>query len=620
MDRITDRYCKFSEKKLTLAVDASIVSDDSAVCRVMEKIPRSASGVQTVRFVKDIPESVKNQISEQFGDVYSENPEGYCMVISDEICVYSLSESGLFYGANALLRHFDDTEICEGIVYTYPIQKTRCAKIYIPAREDIPYFKEYIDYCAYYGYNAIMLEIGGAMEYKRHPEINEGWIEYCQNFVHYQGESLDVQNGYDWGKNSIHMENGGGSFLTQEEVRELRAYMEERHFEIIPEVPTLSHSDYLLTRHPELRERKEDVLPDTYCPSNPDSYRLVFDVLDEVIEVFEPKQINIGHDELLTVCKCEKCCTQNAADLYAQDILKIHDYLAQKGVKTAMWAEMLLNAITEAGEPFGGSLRYIRSGRTNKFQEIRPATYEAFDQLPQDIIYHNWYYNFTPDYEQRLTSRGNEMLFSNFVGSQFENFEERAKCSTGVVISNWSCSNQAHMQRNGVLIEIAYSASMLWTTEEATHTFEENVLRASESAYRYSTQAKKNYVEVVHRTNLYREHPLFVDGFMIDWENDYLGKYRITFESGRTQDYPLYYNYNIGTGKVTSKREKDDWGKLWYDPQLFEATYTCKLECFCDQFYYRTAIEVPENERVVSIEKVEDSQYGSNLDLIGFYF
>lgn len=619
MDCITDRYYKREDTKRTLADNARILSQDNAVLRIMNKIPRCSGGIETVRFILGFPDNVKQRISEAFGKCYVENDEGYCIVVAEEICIYSSSPRGLFYGANALLRQFDGVEISEGIVYSYPCLPARCAKIYIPARNDIPYFKEYIDYCAYYGYNTIMLEIGGAMEYKRHPEINEGWIEYCQRFIHYQGESLDVQNACNWGRNSIHMENGGGSFLTQEEVRELRAYMEERYFEIIPEVPTLSHCDYLLTRHPELREREEDDLPDTYCPSNPDSYALVFDVLDEVIEVFEPKQINIGHDELLTVTRCAACRTKRAPDLYAKDILKIHNYLASKGIKTAMWAEMLLNSITDDGEPIGGSLRYIKNHKTNKFKEIRPATYEAFEQLPNDIVFHHWYYNFTEDYEQRLTSRGNKMWFSNFVGSQFEDFSRRAKLADGIAISNWSCSNHAHMQRNGVLIEIAYSAAMLWTDEEQEHSFEENTLRASASAYRYSLYGKQHFIEVIHRTNLYREHPLFVDGFMVDFENDYLGKYRLTFASGQTMEFPLYYGLNIGTAKVSNKREKNSEGKLWYDPQLYEATYTCKLESCGGQLYYRTAIEIPEGEHVISIQKVEDSQYGSNIDLIGLY-
>ena len=59
------------------------------------------------------------------------------------------------------------------------------------------------------------------MEYEKHPEINEGWIEYCNRFRDYQGQSWDAQRSKPWVKNSIHMENGGGNFLTKKEVKGL---------------------------------------------------------------------------------------------------------------------------------------------------------------------------------------------------------------------------------------------------------------------------------------------------------------------------------------------------------------------------------------------------------------
>ncbi|MBR6793073.1 MAG: hypothetical protein IKM48_01800, partial [Clostridia bacterium] len=42
----------------------------------------------------------------------------------------------------------------------------------------------------------------------------------------------------------------------------------------------------------ELNERKEDAYHDTYCPSNPKTYEVLFDILDEVCDVFEPEFIN----------------------------------------------------------------------------------------------------------------------------------------------------------------------------------------------------------------------------------------------------------------------------------------------------------------------------------------
>ena len=142
-----------------------------------------------------------------------------------------------------------------------------------------------------------------------------------------------------WAKNSIHADNGGGSFITQDEMREIIAYCREREIEVIPEVPSLSHSDYIVMAHPDLNERKEDTYPDTYCPSNPKSYEILFDILDEVIEVFHPEYVNIGHDECYTLAKCDRCKGKAPADLYVEDITKINNYLNARDIKAIMWGE-----------------------------------------------------------------------------------------------------------------------------------------------------------------------------------------------------------------------------------------------------------------------------------------
>ena len=71
-------------------------------------------------------------------------------------------------------------------------------KIYLPAIEDMPFFYEFADMCRDYGYNTLVMELGGAMEYKSHPEINEAWVRYCKLFRDYQGQSLDVQYSAQW--------------------------------------------------------------------------------------------------------------------------------------------------------------------------------------------------------------------------------------------------------------------------------------------------------------------------------------------------------------------------------------------------------------------------------------
>jgi len=54
--------------------------------------------------------------------------------------------------------------------------------------------------------------------------------------------------------------------------------------EIVPEVQSLTHSYYIASAHRELAEDPDMTWPDSYCPSNPDSYKLLFEILDEYID------------------------------------------------------------------------------------------------------------------------------------------------------------------------------------------------------------------------------------------------------------------------------------------------------------------------------------------------
>lgn len=490
----------------------------------------------------------------------------------------------------------------------------RCVKVYMPAEKDIPFFYELIDLMVYYKFNTVMIEVGGAMEYERHPEINEGWIEYCKKFTDYQGQSIDIQHSKTWAKNSIHMENGGGKFLSKKTVRGLIDYCRERGIRVIPEVPSLSHCDYLLTCHPELAERAEDDLPDTYCPSNPESYKLLFDVLDEVIEVFQPDTVQIGHDEFYSYGLCDKCKGKDPAQIYADDINKIYNYLAEKGIKTQMWGEKLLNAIKKNGVPVGGSERIVeRNGVT----QLIPATYKAIDLIPRDIIIDHWYWYQDENWEKQFHERGFAVIFSNFSGSHFENFYERCERGKirGISISNWSLLNRDHMQRNKVLFNIAYSAKLLAGIAKP---YKQTCIEVAEDLYAYRTRNIKRLLEFIHRTYIRLEHKPFVDGYMIDKEGDYLGKYVVTFEDGSTMEIPLYYNLNIGISKECSVNETSrdvETVTDMSDAQLFEPTYSCAIEDTDEGVFYRYGVAIPESAIVKEVKLCQDSKHGETISL-----
>ena len=476
-------------------------------------------------------------------------------------------------------------------------------KVFIPAIEDMDFFYWFVDMCVDYGYDTIMMEIGGAMEYKRHPEINEAWTRYCKKFTDYQGQSLDYQDSFTMAKDSIHCENGGGTWVKQEILKDIVAYCKEKGIELIPEQPTLSHCDYLLQAYPALAEF-HDEQPDTYCPQNEKVYEIVFDLMEEIIEVFQPKMINIGHDEYYTVGLCNQCRGKAPEDLYANDIIRIYDYLKNRGIKTMIWGEKLLNAYSKTGKDWGGAHRKIYNRKGEFLHEV-PAIYPAIDKIPTDIVILHWYYYVRQHFEQELLDHGFPVIYGNYNPEGMYQFQERmAKGIGGFFISNWSKLNREHMQRNGIFAHMAYGAKMCEPDYDENR-FGDNFIEVTDRLYQYFNKEtlEGNYIEIMHNTNVFYDHHSFVDGYTIDKEKDYLGSYHIHFEDGSENSVPLFYGLNIGNENCNFERDMDqEFDVLNLAPQLLEPSATCRYHYDGEKMWYIICIGTEKEVNHVTFE------------------
>ena len=64
--------------------------------------------------------------------------------------------------------------------------------------------------------------------------------------------------------------------------------------------------------------------PDSYCPSNPESYRVLFDLTGRGASTCSsPRRVHIGHDEWRAGAFCSRCRGKDTGALYAEDVLKI---------------------------------------------------------------------------------------------------------------------------------------------------------------------------------------------------------------------------------------------------------------------------------------------------------
>lgn len=484
-------------------------------------------------------------------DVNTDTSEEYAISFGTRTDVYASTPAGFLRALSTLMIFTDKNALKVQTVYDRPDCAVRGYRVYMPGRKTLSDFIDMLDILVYYKYNSLILEIGGAMEYEKHPLINEKWIEFCEDMGEYSGKADVVQNSQHWAKNSIHYENGDGSFLTKNECRLIVNECKKRGIEIIPECPTLSHADYICLAYPHLAERNNDPYPDTYCPSNPESYKIVFDIIDEVIEVFDPKKINIGHDEFYTVGICERCQGKNNAAIYAEDVRKIKEYLDSKGIATYMWGEKLLKARYPNGRRIGG---WYEEGNYNGVRFRIPSMFQCADLLPKGVTYLHWYWEFGEHLDDEYHAREYPVVFGNFSGLRCQNYRTRIKRGVkGGFVSNWGSNAVEYMQRNGQFFNLASTSHVLWSSTYDTKDASELKKTIYPELYAKYCAGVKNPLKVRHSAYYSIAPQAFWCGRFIEDSVYVLGDYRITYTDGTEAYLPVKLGTNIASHTPTDR-------------------------------------------------------------------
>ncbi|MBE6910893.1 MAG: beta-N-acetylhexosaminidase [Ruminococcaceae bacterium] len=592
------RYVKTFGTPFCISCDSKIASEVECYAEEYAKtvLSECSSDGKTlnIKLKLGISDAVKTAV----GEVFSEDNEAYAIEIKqDESVISATTENGLIYAVSTLKQLIEGGNVCEMLIFDYPDKKVRGYRVFIPGRENFDDFKRMVDMLVYYKYNAIMIEVGGAMEYKKHPEINSEWVEFCREVHKSPNEAKRIQKETyaDWKKNSIHADNGGGSFVTQEELRELVAYCKERGLEVIPEVPTLSHCDYIVRAHRELNERCEDMYPDTYCPSNLKTYELVFDILDEIVEVFNPRYINIGHDELYTLGKCPLCKGKNPVDLYVGDIIKISDYLKKKNVKTIIWSEKLLDNLYFPGP---GDEIHGYGGTGDEVWDI-PRLAECAGKVPKDVILLHWYWSLcSGDAEHELLDMGYDMIFGNFQALSLKDYRARSQNIPGGFVSNWGSFEEEYMQRNGQNFNLLATAYVFWNDiYDSPKSFDIQLKVKDELYARYKKSLGENIIEVIHTTDYFKPYTWFYDGIYIVPEDWLIGHHEVVYTDGTKTELPIVYGYNVRSEneKETSDSGSEEARTTSYI-EILGASYP---EIKNGRMFYRTAYKNPYPEKTI---------------------
>ena len=594
---------------------------------VAKEIIASLSGGEAVVEFKNTDSFARTLVYERLNREYVENDEGFIIVVDEGVTVYADNGRARLYAACAIEDLYDG-KLQRGVWWSYPLCGHRSLRIFLPPKNEIAYFHTLIDQMVHLGYNALILEICGAMEFKKHPEINRAWVDYCASVHEYPEKYNLLSRAYYRTKNSIHTCNAGGAVYSQDEMRELLKYCCDRFIEVVPEVPSLSHSEYILVAHPELRECDDEPFAATACPSNPDLNKLVFELYDEVINVFEPKSLHIGHDEWWNVCICDKCRDKDPNELYVNNVLESYNYLKHRGIKTYMWADKLVQIIDKNGERHGAAgkdIYTVPTRRAVKTVEIMGTEYPLYDRywfeapewvkkegfrhdipdmdcahmLPEDITYVNWYYAEDPAVRENVFyKQGKDMILGNALPSSITNYKERFKYGAqGFSVSCWGETSEINMQSYQTVFQMGYGSVITWNHGRSEMMHERNVFDTFDTLYKLRNRKTLSgpHIEVTHA--LVKE---WADGrkyykSMERVDQDFLtiGEYRVTYKDGGEEAFPVIFSINITHKDISLERCASKLSWCYTNDNDYPVVASkCRINKELDGIWYTTALPI----------------------------
>ena len=332
------------------------------------------------------------------------NEEGYILKVTpNEILIDASTEKGAFYAVQTLLQLFPATVDKSKPVAIPSIQikdapqfKYRGMHLDVGRHfYSVDFIKKYIDLISQLKMNTFHWHLtedqGWRIEIKKYPKL--------QKIAAYRKETLighysDQPHQFDGKKY--------GGYYTQEQIKDIVAYAQERQITIIPEIEMPGHSQAAIAAYPELGCTHEQVevatkwgvFEEVYCPTET-TFKFLEDVIDEVVALFPGKYIHIGGDEAPKTrwknCSyCQKLIRQKELKdehgLQSYFIQRMEKYINSKGKQIIGWDEILEgglapNATVMSWRGIGGAVQAAKEGHD---VILTPNSHAYFDYYQSD--------------------------------------------------------------------------------------------------------------------------------------------------------------------------------------------------------------------------------------------
>ena len=317
-------------------------------------------------------------------------PEGYELEVTPcHVMLRATGAAGFFYATQTLLQLMPPQ-----VYSSHPVMLAEwsipCVRI-----EDSPRFawrgamldvsrhffdtgeiKKFLDAMALHKLNVFHWHLtddqGWRLEIKKYPRLTEvgAWRKSI-------GFNLDPRSSNAFGADGRY-----GGFYTQEQVRQIVAYAQERHITVVPEIEMPGHSSAALAAYPQFSctggpyttDMSEAVSAGVYCAGKDETFAFLQDVLTEVMELFPGEFIHIGGDEVprynwhhcpLCQARIRREGLADERELEGYFVKRIEKFLNAHGRRVIGWSEIRndhLAPSTAVMDWIGGGAEAARAG------------------------------------------------------------------------------------------------------------------------------------------------------------------------------------------------------------------------------------------------------------------
>jgi len=204
-------------------------------------------------------------------------------------------------------------------------------------------------------------------------------------------------------------------YYSKEDLKEIVNYAKSHFLEVIPEIDMPGHTNAILASYNEISCTKEKgkvsynmkIKNNALCVTKQETYEFIYNLLDEIIEIFDTKFIHLGCDEVKfrNYRKCETCkkeLKKGKCNLMTYFINNLATYLREKGKIPIIWNDFIskktnYNVICEYWKPFTKRkiIQEINSGR----KTIISSFFHLYLDYPYSMTPLEKTYNFNPEFK-----------------------------------------------------------------------------------------------------------------------------------------------------------------------------------------------------------------------------